>query len=280
MIKKAAILALCLVGIMLLAACAPPWQQTAPASTPQSETSGGTPAPQTATTSAVLLEGGADEIFITAQQLADGERQEMTVELAVGGPTAHFSMERDSASGTNMMGVAGSSGQNFALDFGDDFVEAFDEYNELKSGFAMQITVMDMDGDGMYEVAASVGDGEIVMRTVIYRYAPSGDTPFENLGRIEGGRSMMFGGNQLHLEGEVEHEIASYELQDGELVVVDPAAAASSSVVAAPSSQVEDSSSHSLDSSSLSQDESASEASGASSQQSEAAESGSSASAQ
>lgn len=141
-----------------------------------------------------LLLQGADKasIALDGAAIARGESRTMEIDMNADGTKETFLIERGNPNGTKLLGIIGNRGQHFEQDFleyGPGKYNAFDEYGELRNGYYVQITCHDLDGDGVKEILASVGDKNIHMETLVYRLASgrAGET-FELVGSVYSGK--------------------------------------------------------------------------------------------
>lgn len=75
--------------------------------------------------------------------------------------------------------------------------EAYDEFNELKNEFYIQLTAIDLDGDNVKEVVASVGDNKGLLRTSVFRYTAGEENSCEYAGFFKSDGKVVFDGEKL-----------------------------------------------------------------------------------
>ncbi len=79
--------------------------------------------------------------------------------------------------------------------------EAYDEYGELKNEFYVQLTAIDLDGNSTKEVVASVGNGERLLRTSVFRYTAGEENSCEYVGFFMSKEKVTFDGEKLFADG-------------------------------------------------------------------------------
>lgn len=163
----------------------------------------------------------ADEmhtLLLNSAEAAAGIEVSMAVELALTGPTAHFSIGPEKPAGLRVQGVASGKGQ--ALGEAPAGGAAFDEYGNLAAGYCVQLSALDLDGDGTYEVLASIGNRTDAMRTVVYRCQSGANEPFLPVGTIDGAAQMTVEDGVIHAPGGPPGESPRLQLEGNALVVV------------------------------------------------------------
>ncbi len=76
--------------------------------------------------------------------------------------------------------------------------EAYDDFNELKNEYYIQLTAIDLDGDGTKEVVASVGDNAGILRTSVFRYTAGEENSCEYAGFFKSTGKVTFDGEKMY----------------------------------------------------------------------------------
>lgn len=78
--------------------------------------------------------------------------------------------------------------------------EAYDEYNELKNEFYIQLTAIDLDGDATKEIVASVGNNEGLLRTSVFRFSAGAENTCEYTGFFISNGKVKFDGEKMYAD--------------------------------------------------------------------------------
>ncbi|MDL2294514.1 hypothetical protein LJC60_07790 [Ruminococcaceae bacterium OttesenSCG-928-D13] len=166
-----------------------------------------------------LVDGDLEQsIQASGADLTAGAEVTMMADITLVGPTAHFSIGPQKPTGMRMQVVADGKGQELGEAPGPGVM---DEYGYLADDYYAQLVVVDLDGDGTYEVLASIGNGEDALRTTVYRYESGRDEPFRAVGTIDGAaRITVEAGGILYAPGSAADEHLRLRLEGDALVAV------------------------------------------------------------
>ena len=99
--------------------------------------------------------------------------------------------------GFETIGVCNGSGVDLLASLsqkqllGDGYMNGIDDAGNLKEGYYVQISALDLDGDGVKEALVFLGDNLTELRAYVFRFT-GGSEPFKFAGAIDGQRNMSF----------------------------------------------------------------------------------------
>lgn len=143
----------------------------------------------------ILFDAHNDKfVFIEGKNMTvDGSNSRLELDIDNDNMNEVFEISLDTPNGTEINVYKNDIGVNLLNLFeveDIEYVNAFDDAGFPNESYYFQLSAYDLDGDGIMEVIASVGDLSLDLTSVVFKVSDSNDFPFVRVGCIWGQRSM------------------------------------------------------------------------------------------
>lgn len=168
----------------------------------------------------ILVRSSSQEfIYLSGEELNSGLQETMESDLDSDGTMEAFALRKDDT-GTIVNLYSGSSKK--AINVFEDNINtdnSLNEDGELKGEYGIQITVRDLDRDGIGEVLVAIGNDMDDMKLTIYSYE---DGTFTNKGSIDGENIISIGTfDNIKVQSYVSPKLNSiYRYENGKIVEI------------------------------------------------------------
>ncbi|HJD92553.1 FG-GAP repeat domain-containing protein [Bacteroides coprosuis] len=155
-------------------------------------------------------------VLSTSAQLA--ENKLVKFDFNKDGKEEVIVLGRDHPNGVRVLATRKGIGQNLINDITEGYF--FDSYGELKSQYAIQVTVVDVNGDNQSEVVVSIGKSGERVDSFFYLIKDTDKGSFNYIGSIKGkNRAELTPNHKIELVN-LENQSVTYEIYNNELALV------------------------------------------------------------
>ena len=164
---------------------------------------------------------GEDYIMLSGEEVTkEGESAQFEADISNNIRDVVFLIRRGSPNLTDILVSFDDTAYNLIYDLEID--TGFDDFGNLLTGYYTQLTAYDLDSDGKKEVIVSVGDKSQSMSTTVFKFTDKtddpGDSPFKNLGTVNGQKNMHIEKNKIRVPVEGVEQAVDYKIENNKLV--------------------------------------------------------------